>query len=344
MTTNTPCLGYRDSLRFVTNPSRFLEAGRRLGPVWRFWFPGTGRNIHVVSHPRYAAEVLQHPELEFYRPEAIAPWIGEMSPLLTSGPVHSAGRALAITQLFTQARVDPQPIIAEALNTNSHPIDLTAALYEAAMTWSVRRLQAEGEGFRIIRKRLAAWMEAANTPALVVPQLRPFSRRWRALAKYRAALELALLEHLPSGTFGHADDELRTHVFLTLFAGSIDNPALLAAHACLLDDGKADPDHVLRRALDLPPIPLALREATKPTHLADVGLHLEPGEAIAVDLAASRMPFSYDRHACIGAQETKTFVRAAISELRRFRVQLTGVKWGRSRLSYGPTKVLCAPR
>lgn len=334
-------LGLLDSLRFIYDVPAFLTAGRKLGPVWRFWFPGTGQRLTVVSDPRLAESALQTCGLDFYRGDALAPWLGELSPLLTSGNMHDTARAQAQLVLQRRAnRVDPRPIIHAALQSTT---DAARALHEAAVDWAVALVigPSTQQAHTELVEAVHAWLAAAEGPALVMPALRRWSATWAGLADARARLEQCIRYSLA------VDDDETVHAVLTLLAGAIDNPALLAAEALThLHRDDLSTTAIVQAARMQPPVPLVFRSTLRELRLLDYNqgkmleVEVAPGEGFAVDLAGAGLPFGTGEHACLGMRPAMEFATAAVEVARYLRlVPVSPPQRRRVRLSWGVTRL-----
>lgn len=366
-----PTLGRWASLRFAYDPDGFLSAGRALGrrfyydvgPFFEPWaFHLDGRRVLVVGSREAADAVLRGPT-RFYRGEVLAPLLGRASPLLdlvrrpdaapeAGDPYRSAAPSHPPADMDGSAleRIIEAEVRHAAYRRAWAPsFDVAPALTRAAVQVALRALGVARHGFNVEPHpdaTAAAWalLDAADTPALVVPGLRRWSPRWRRLAGAREAFLRAV--GLPTwhefqeelGTFpwvrvtaSRHENEREQDRAVTTLVGAVDAPVALALDALVtrgpaikrrdLDDAEAAAPGGARAlfarrrvaaALEQRgPIPLLLREVVREVEVPGLGL-LQPGAAVAVDAASASFPLGWGPHACTGARLGRAFAEAAV--------------------------------
>ena len=354
-----PCLGRWASLRFAFDPDGFLAAGRPLGEgsFYEPWaFRLDGRRVAVVGTREAADVVLQGPT-RFYRGTvdreddcALAPLLGRTSPLLDLVPRDEAAAHPALpTSAWIASTIADEIRAARSQLAADAPFDIAPPLQRAAVLVALRAIGVdpdpppEGAGWQAV-EAAEALLDAADTPALVVPALRRWSPRWRRLAAARVSFLRAIGLDRPAHPFADARVVAPWGAFVageegleraqdwavTTLVGAVDAPVALAldALACRVPPiklsalaeaearapGGAARLRARRRveaALERRgPIPLLLREVVAPLEVPGLGL-LQPGAAVAVDAALAGYPFGAGPHACTGARLGRAFAEAA---------------------------------
>ena len=368
-----PTLGWWASLRFAYDPDGFLAVGRALGAnqiasdfgprpgPWAFHL--NGRRVLVACEREAADAVLRGPT-RFYRGDVLAPLLGRTSPLLdivprpddapgAGDPYRAAApnRPPADTDGGVLERVIDRAIWDHVWAIRvAGAFDIAPALYRAAVQVALRALGVARHGFNVephpdaVAAAAEALLNAADTPALVVPGLRRWSPRWRRLAGAREAFLRAIglgsdprisqvQRVTPWGDTAAGEEGLERAQdrAVTTLIGAVDAPVALALDALVSPPEPGPEDLEARREADGPagtralgarrkvgtalrwrgPIPLLLREVTAPLEVPGLGL-LPRGTAVAVDAAGAGFPFGWGPHACAGARLGRAFAEATV--------------------------------
>lgn len=304
------------SLGFVFNPTKFL------GAAPHSFFLG-GRRVRVVRDREEAAAILASPAARFFNPGPLKPWLGEHCPLWL--PAEEVRKARARMAWWVGAGGMPD------LHFEWAPrrFELVSFVRHGLVEWAVEAIIGPGPPWRpreAINCALA-WLDSADTPALVIPPLRRISPTWCRVPQARSALISALgLAHAPA----EADSAL------LLILAAADAPAMLIASA--LSRYECNPQSVeaaIRGSLsDEPPVPLILRE------LAEACEFGKAGDALGIDTRATHYPFGGGAHACLGRGIATHAAEHALQELIHlgYAPASSPVK-RRVRLTYGTDKL-----
>lgn len=342
-----PNLGPINSLRFATNPDKFMAAGRQLGagrlgaPAWS-WTIHTARGFErciVVERNDHAKDILGGLSV-FLDGEILAPLVGDRAGLLdlpTSVPFGMPWQ------------VDPS-IIAECIDASikrhseAETFDMAVALHEAAIMVAQAMLGTSSTRSFFCARR---FLRLADTPMLVAPFMRRLFRgRWRQMLEARDAW---------IGSLAPCSDPVQTSRRLLVLLGSVDAPVSLALQAMGIQAGLITPRHKetacprqptsVDLALRDPPFPLLLRRLTGRVYLDGIG-ELAEGQVVAVDAGFAGLPFGFGRHHCAGAEPGRVFAETALEVAAQLdvRVHMQELPRVRRRLAVCVKRMMCKRR